>query len=565
MSLVYRALWRDDRPDLCPRSLEDLRRWIESKFGDQIQVLNSGAAEARVHAHGDEILVDILVEPAVAEDNSLSVLRAGVAEMRADGSRWQTTLRVWQGPGTEEGHVWVDVSVVGDDINLQTLAPAAPRLVRSMLSAAVNPRLGPLPLWPTVMPFSGETGGERLAELVSHFDRTVPVVVFARDDARFKHFGRPGYTFDSLVSRVADKVAGVANVAVVDKPGATAFTNALGDSHGVWDGAFRVYLANLDPAAPDDAWRHRYVTADRYMGRSSTAADLVARMLSTISPTRRPPDSFKFAKRLLDETRTGKKDFDEFISYVDSEIARQAKDIIDLRQRVSELEAERLGFEDDQSTLLDELDLATHRELELHRRCQHYEALLHSAGIQDDSLPHTLAQPVIPLDAANPTRAVEQARKYLSDRLVIPDEALVDLDKLDFSVNSGSWGRTAWRGLRALHAYACALATDESTSSFWNWCKDSGHPLVWPASKKRMAMSESETVRSGKKKLRPQRVLPVSTEVDRTGRIFMEAHLKVAEGGGNLAPRIYFHVDTALAKVHVGYFGPHYNMKNTKS
>ncbi|MGW0359234.1 hypothetical protein ACWDXV_34020 [Nocardia nova] len=565
MSLVYRALWRDDRPGLCTRALEDLRLWIDDKFNDQIAVPDSGAVEAKVDVRGEECLVDLLIESAVAEDDSLSALRAGLAETRADGTRWQTTLRVWQGPGLAEGYIWVDLSVVGDSVNLQTLAPAAPRLVRNMLSSSLNPRLGPLPIWTAPVTFSGETGGERLAEMVSHFGRTVPIVVFARDDARFDFFGNTDrYTFDSLVARVANQVAGVANVAVLDKPGATAFTSALGDSHGVWDGAFRLYLANLDPAAPDDAWRHRYVTADRYMGRFTTAADLVARMLSTISPTRRPPDSFGKAKRLLDDSRTGRKDFEEFIGYADSEIARQAKDIIDLRQRVSELEAERLGFEDDQFALLDEIDAATARALELQRRCTRYEQLLHDAAIRDGAMASTQAYSIVPLSAANPTRAVEQARQYLSDRLVIPDEALSDLDKLDFSVNSGSWGRQAWRGLRALHAYACALAADGTTSSFWYWCKDSGHPLAWPASTKRLTMIESETVRNDKK-LRAQRVLPVSTEVDRTGRIYMEAHLKVAEGGGNLAPRIYFHIDPGRAKVHIGYFGPHYNMKNTKS
>ena len=43
--------------------------------------------------------------------------------------------------------------------------------------------------------------------------------------------------------------------------------------------------------------------------------------------------------------------------------------------------------------------------------------------------------------------------------------------------------------------------------------------------------------------------------------MFMEAHLKVAEGGGMLAPRIYFHDDTGhnsnTRMVHVGFFGPH--------
>lgn len=47
----------------------------------------------------------------------------------------------------------------------------------------------------------------------------------------------------------------------------------------------------------------------------------------------------------------------------------------------------------------------------------------------------------------------------------------------------------------------------------------------------------------------------------------MRAHLKSAEGGGDLAPRVYFHDDSdgPTRKVHVGVIGPHYLMPNARS
>jgi hypothetical protein len=56
----------------------------------------------------------------------------------------------------------------------------------------------------------------------------------------------------------------------------------------------------------------------------------------------------------------------------------------------------------------------------------------------------------------------------------------------------------------------------------------------------------------------------VATALDRSGSMIMTAHLKIAEGGGMLAPRIYFHDDTKgpTKRVHVGYFGPHRNVPN---
>ena len=39
----------------------------------------------------------------------------------------------------------------------------------------------------------------------------------------------------------------------------------------------------------------------------------------------------------------------------------------------------------------------------------------------------------------------------------------------------------------------------------------------------------------------------------------MHAHLKVAEGGGQNIPRIYFYDDAkgGTGKVHIGFIGPH--------
>ncbi|WP_255491855.1 MULTISPECIES: hypothetical protein [unclassified Actinotalea] len=47
----------------------------------------------------------------------------------------------------------------------------------------------------------------------------------------------------------------------------------------------------------------------------------------------------------------------------------------------------------------------------------------------------------------------------------------------------------------------------------------------------------------------------------------MESHLKISEGGGDIAPRVYFYDDTAgaIRKVHVGFVGPHYLVPNTRS
>lgn len=563
MSLVYRAIWQDDRAELCTRAVDDLRNWVRSKYAGALVVPDLGAAETSVRVGGVQCDVDISVEFADSDGEALTAVRATLAEAYSGGSHWKTTLRAWQDRRSEQGFAWVDLSVVGDDVDLRTLAPAAPRLVRTMLARAETPRVDSHPIWLGSRVFLGADGGEQLAEMVSDFDRTLPMVVFARDDSRFAIYGAPQrYSFEDIIARVADRAAGVANIAVLDAGGADAFTAALGNRHGVWEGAFRVYLRNLDPAAPDDSWRHRYVTADRYMGEQLTAANIVARMLSTISPTRRPPESFSRAKDLLSADRRNQRDHSELMEYADSEIERLTQEIVELREQVGARDEQILGFEIDQLETLQQLETSTELARKLQRRVGYCEGNHTSFTAVDPH--HDDPAESIPLTAANSSDAVDKARQHLSDRLVIPDAALKDLDKLDSAVNSASWGQHAWRGFLALHAYARALAADTATCGFWDWCDHSHDPLAWPARNKRLAMTESDSVIRNPK-LRAQRVLPVSTEVDADGTIFMGAHMKIAEGGGDLAPRIYFHVDTVRCTVHVGFFGPHAHMRNTRS
>jgi len=154
------------------------------------------------------------------------------------------------------------------------------------------------------------------------------------------------------------------------------------------------------------------------------------------------------------------------------------------------------------------------------------------------------------------------AQTYLGQWLALPDSAVRELEDLDNSPNGFAWGNTTWRGLRALAAYAQDRAGGWRAGGFWEWCA-SGPLLGWPATPKKLSMSESEFVQNTAK-LANARVFDVDERVDESGKIMMLAHLKIAEGGGPLAPRVYFHDDTggATGMVHVGLVGPHYLVPN---
>jgi hypothetical protein len=156
-----------------------------------------------------------------------------------------------------------------------------------------------------------------------------------------------------------------------------------------------------------------------------------------------------------------------------------------------------------------------------------------------------------------PTEAVEMARLHLAG-LVIPASASDRTAELDAALESRVWGETIWRALRALDAY---VKDAGEYSGFWNWCAESGHAYSWPATSKKLAMKESDTAMNaygGDRRFR------VASELHRDGFLTMQSHIKVAEGGGQLSPRIYFHDDTGgtTGRIHVGFVGPHRYVRN---
>ena len=161
---------------------------------------------------------------------------------------------------------------------------------------------------------------------------------------------------------------------------------------------------------------------------------------------------------------------------------------------------------------------------------------------------------------ANSTSAdcFEHARELLGRWLSIPDDAAQQLETLDASPNASVWAAKAWRAFVALAAYAEAKTADPESkvAGFWEWC-DSGAPLHWPATKKTLAMKESEGTMNNRR-FAATRTFPT----EEGGTQVMEAHIKIAEGGGDNIPRLYFAYDDDLGKVRVGFFGPHRLVSN---
>ncbi|MEZ7240288.1 hypothetical protein QYS60_21295 [Rhodococcus sp. GXMU-t2271] len=568
MSLVYRAMWQDDRKDLCDVAFAEFKDWVESKYSEQLSIPTSGRTDALVDRNGKCISLDVSVERASnGNEGTLDTLRAVLTEDDEDEVRRQTTLRVWRQAResidrASDGWIWIDNSVVGEAIDLKTYSPAAPKLTRNLLEKSPNARIDGFPIMPKAQYYQGSAKGEELAHIVSEFDRKLPIVVFAADNTRFEAFGGQGYTFDSIVERASAHVAGIAHIAVVDKAAATAFNLALGDSHGVWDGAFRVYVKGVDPATENDAWRHRYVTADRYMGYRSSAANILGRMLSSMSAVRRPPPSFSRAKALLDESRGDGKNVAELYEILSEDYEKAREEVISLRREVDELREQDMGRIIQMEDLLDEQDRVRSLAEGIQRRLDHAIHTLIHDGVGDAFMEDDTTGEFIPRKVTSAAEAVHQAHLYLSDHLTIHPRALRDAQDMDADNAGSTWAHSAWNAFRALHAYASSLSSGKKKYDFEYWCQSSNHPLTWPTN--RLSMHESNKLKSDQS-LWKHRYLPVSVEFDPSGCRYMEAHIKIVSTGGPMIPRIYFDVDYGKCKVHIGYFGPHKHMPNTRT
>lgn len=400
-----------------------------------------------------------------------------------------------------------------------------PRVVAELLALTKSPSYGASSLWEAEQEFdAGDV--PRLIHLLRDTGRAVPFIVFSEPAPWV------GLDWRAAAGRVATRVQGVANVIVLGNDGVSALKEELGPL-AVWGGGVRTYVPGpLD--GPADAWRHRFISPRQMMASSTQSVDRIVSATCQLSTRRRMLMEF---------------------AVVDDRPASPSTDEMDALEQ--ELDRAR-----------EDLDEAS---AELARVTGRYARL--TAALREDNLDayqwNTHDEPQndetsLPDSAQDMSDAVLNAQHYFSTTVLVPDSALADLDSLDTAPNRSAWGNTAWRGFRALNAYVNARKAGFQ-GGFWTWC-ERGEADAWPASKKKLSMTESETLQNNEK-LIASRLMPVDKRVAASGQIEMLAHLKIAEGGGRLAPRIYFHDDTAgpTKSVHVGFVGPHYLVPNSKA
>jgi hypothetical protein len=530
MSVVYRALWEvrqvPDRDAYLDEVLNRFSRWAQNSPNSAS--LSEGTTELRLHDGGARTVEIRRVQTGLGLEASAQDNDAGETET------WSTLLRAVD----DNGVIRVLIENGVESSNLAgRVKVGRPRFVNDLLKLG-KPTLGSLDMPRKVINMSAKDV-DTLERLLATPRRELPVVLCSQGDASDS-------SFKAIANRVAERVAGIAWVVTVDHAAADQFHERMGDL-AVWNGASRIYVPVPD-GDWSQAWRHRYFLRPREQGRLAGVIDSIVYSVAQLSTRRQVPRAFRV--------------FSDAAGLVQEE---------DVLQAWEELEHAKTQAED---ALAKEIADASEVEKELSRATGHLRRLkdaLIESGQAD--LFFNLQYPSggragteLPDEVQDTSEAVLFAQEFLSEWLSVPDSAARELDDIDTAPNAFAWGNTTWRGLQALAQYARDRRDGRwARGGFWEWC-EAGGPLAWPATPKKLSMKESEGVQNNQR-LRDKRSFSVDPAVDPRGQVVMWAHMKISEGGGDLAPRIYFHDDTAgtTKKVHVGFVGPHRLVPNLQA
>lgn len=538
MALLFRSAWQDDGTDLGSVAAEAFANWVNEKecgpcLITDLRDLDSDAQRQALADSGD-------AAGFIYEHTGILGLRCRLTEVR-DSETWTTTLRVSLDQDTGEQWIGVDVDWTAID-PFRRIHIAAPRLVRNLITE--SRQRGNTPLIGSAI-LSGDAEGittpdqirSRIAPLIVDPDRRIPVVLFSHDPAE------SGGQTAIRAHRAAERLAGVAVVYLLTPPASNALDRQLGENLSVWPGAARLYLpGDLDP------WRHRFLTRHFVQSHDDAAAKRFALMLKDFVPAIELPAPLQDIdpSAALDSSEADRLD----------QIARVLQDtrqeLIAANRRAKELESQYYWTLDDQRAAQEEADRLRNQLMAARRQQQNV------AGNADNW--EMLVSPT----------TVEDAIRLGNERLpfvAIHPNAPKRIDDLDEALESETWAKSIWLGLCALNEYA--QRPPNFSGGFWEWCEHgAGNTLfAWPASNKKLAMDESETLKSDERFNRT-RLMPIDVQVSSNGTKYMYAHLKISEGGGQNIPRLYFHDDTrrhgGTGKIHIGFIGPHKEVPNTR-
>ncbi|MEU8122381.1 hypothetical protein AB0C21_27050 [Spirillospora sp. NPDC049024] len=557
----YRSVFHTELPadEAFPAAEQQLRSWLGQKGLDR-EAFDKG--RARVGSAGEVLLV-----LARNSADGTQTKRWQLREPQNDGS-WVSTLTV-HAPGRTSGQVrswfWLDVefsdSQAGaeDQESMPGRRAGVPRLARGLL-ATIDARdsLSELRERPILV---RPPGVEALIHVLCDPDRRMPAIVASA------HPRRDFEDWRKVIDGTTRNAAGLASLYLLDPPATDQFIAEVGKSHGVWGGAVRTYLPDVDPASDQDALRHRVLSASRIEDSPTRSGALLSglpRRLSAEALLPRPLTGL--SRALLAERPSAGRAGDvpapgvqEAAEALSKEVGRIKGNLDAALELVAEAEQteQRLAQRNEELAALSvEFDATNQRAEYLEDLVRTLQRRLVQAGRGSDAYAQSDEQTILPNSFAEVVDRIEDLARI---------EFTGDIDHpldLDTMPSASSWAQTAWQALLAMDGYAEASAEGRFNGGFLAWCKQppSGARAISPG---KIGADESETVK-GNAKMSRRRLLPVPREVDPSGKVYMWAHVRLGGGAGMSAPRMHYFDDVKnTGRIYIGYLGPHLPVKST--
>lgn len=536
------------------------------------------------------------------EGSSGASFRLGLAEATNTGS-WKTSLTIYE--GSDGAWVYMKVS------NSEGRFVDVPRLASRMMDL-VDASNGPVPMASTPMLVT-RASVEELIELVGDPARTLPLFV-AGSDASIP-FDKFREAFESWTRQVR----GLAGNFILDPLATDFLREALGQSHAVHPWTIRTYLSGVDPAVEGDELRHRTLGTARLAGSDAAVRLLLGSIARRISYRQPTPGNVVAELRALDRVsdnallrsvaQTVKSDssprldeatevaskkvpqFNETIAEGASAYLEQLESVkavlgvedltVDALQEFAELA--RIGQNAEQALESVSLSHLRHQLENLHEERDFLRELLEAEQLDlavSEETRQTLVDEVqflrVELQKISPATAwlqveessrttypsdfsvlINRLRAELSDLVVFTgdEDKALDLDALD---DFGQLVRNSWDCCIALHDYAKSKAEGfQGGFDEYNLNRPGGRRGVGPG---KHARSETSATMN---QYGDERMFPVPTEIDPTGRRSMKAHFRIGRAGIS-SPRMYYLDASQMdGRVYIGYLGVH--LTNTQT
>lgn len=469
-------------------------------------------------------------------------LRESPPELRAT---WQSTL-ITRTDMADPGRTWIqlDVEHRPDSPEVPQIRASKPMLADALLDA-LEARSGLAGIRARASFVHTGDVPEVFDELRDR-ERRLPIVV-----ASVPYGVDADVWLEQVVDRAFTQLVGRAVLYVLTREAQPAFNKAL-EHHPVFGGGIRTYMPRVDPSWPADGQRHpvmsrAVVEADPVkaasvltaLPRNQAARTPLPQPLARLHAQRPRPRATEHG----DEIARLKADHESLTQLLDeaaeAEAARYKQvrelqhDLADANWLAEEFYAERRAAQTQVRAL----------QLRLQRLGAYEEA--RTAVEEDEELPGSF------------TEVHARLGQFTSLEFTGDPKVMTGLDDR----SKPNWVNLCWEALLALEDFAAASVAGRAKGDFRAWCQDlppGCHPF--PAGK--VTMKESDTVWRNLA-WRKERMFPVPPEVDPSGTVFMQAHLRIG-GGSMISPRLHFYDDTAgTGRIYIGHIGPH--LTNTRT